>query len=105
MTMTDLDPMAYPNLMGVERPFFDFWNSHILRDDDPHRQRWIDYEEGAVDRAEERNRLVTRFTDLGGARAYLTSVAKMVHGSLHSVELERSPLVSMSTRSGSRPPV
>lgn len=51
MTTPDLDPTAYPILMGVERPFFDFWNSHILREDDPHRQRWIDYEEGAVSRA------------------------------------------------------
>lgn len=103
MSTTELDPTTYPNLMGVERPFFDFWNSHILRDDDPHRQRWIDYEEGAVDRAEERNRLVARYTDLGGGREYLMSVAKMVPGSLHSVELERPPLVSMSMRSVSRP--
>lgn len=68
MTDIDLDPGLFPNLSGVERPFFDFWVAHVLRDDDPHRERWIEYEEGAVERAEERNRLVQAFTELHGKR-------------------------------------
>jgi SAM-dependent methyltransferase len=58
---------SLPQLMGEQRPFFDFWSEHILRDDDPHRQRWIDYEETAVERAEARNDLLRRFTSLEGS--------------------------------------
>lgn len=61
-------PRAVPNLTGVERPFYEFWSDTILRDDDPHRERWIDYEEGAVERAEARNRLVRSVIDLRDAR-------------------------------------
>ncbi len=68
MSTTELDPKLYPNLMGRERPFYDLWSESILRDDDPHRQRWIDYEEGAVERAEARNRLVESVTTLEGKR-------------------------------------
>lgn len=50
----------------------------------------------AVSRAEGRNRLVARYTDLGWGREYLMLVARMVLGSLRSVELERPLLVSTS---------
>lgn len=66
MTTLDLDPQRFPNLTGVERPFYEYWSTTMLRDDDPHRERWIEYEEGAVERAEERNRLVEGFTSLPG---------------------------------------
>ena len=68
MAMLDLDPDSFPNLTGVERPFYEFWSERILRDDDPHRERWIDYEESAVERAEARNRMVATVTDLTGRR-------------------------------------
>lgn len=68
MTIAELDPQRFPNLAGVERPFYDFWSTHVLREDDPHRDRWTEYEEGAVERAEARNRLVEGFTDLPGKR-------------------------------------
>lgn len=68
MSAIDLDPQRFPNLAGVERPFFDFWQANILRDDDPHRDRWIRYEEGAVARAGSRNDLVRSVTDLHGRR-------------------------------------
>lgn len=68
MTTAKLDPQRFPNLTGVEQPFYDFWSTNILRDDDPHRDRWIDYEEGAVERAQERNRLVQSVTGLDGER-------------------------------------
>lgn len=68
MTTAKLDPERFPNLTGVEQPFYDFWSTTILRDDDPHRDRWIHYEEGAVERAQERNRLVQSVTCLDGER-------------------------------------
>jgi len=64
----ELDPERFPNLTGVERPFYEFWSERILRDDDPHRDRWIDYEESAIERAEDRNRLVGAVTELEGKR-------------------------------------
>ncbi len=68
MAMLELDPDRFPNLTGVERPFYEYWSTQILRDDDPHRSRWIDYEESAVDRAEARNRMVRTVTELNGRR-------------------------------------
>ncbi len=67
-TTIELDPGRFPNLTGVERPFYDFWSESVLSDADPHRDRWIDYEEGAVDRAQERNDLVRSVTDLVGRK-------------------------------------
>lgn len=68
MVMLELDPELFPNLTGVERPFYEFWSEEILRDDDPHVRRWIDYEESAVERAEARNRMVRTVSELDGRR-------------------------------------
>ena len=68
MSTVELDPDRFPNLSGVERPFFDFWSANILRDDDPHRDRWIEYEESAIVRAEARNDLVRSVTTLAGKK-------------------------------------
>lgn len=68
MTMLEPDPLTQPNLSGVERPFFDYWSQNILRPDDPHNQRWVDYEETAVARAEVRNDLIRTAMPLDGAR-------------------------------------
>lgn len=64
MTATELDTTAFPVLTGVERPFYDFWSTNILSDEDPHRDRWIDYEENAVRKAHDRNLLVESATTL-----------------------------------------
>lgn len=66
--MDEIDLRTHPNLAGVERPFYDFWSRNILRPDDPHNQRWIDYEESAVDRAEARNDLIGTVTGLDGLK-------------------------------------
>ena len=68
MSTVLMDPERFPNLTGVERPFYEYWSSHVLSDADPHRDRWIDYEEGAVARARERNDLVRSVTPLDGLR-------------------------------------
>jgi SAM-dependent methyltransferase len=67
MSTIVLDATRYPNLAGVERPFFEYWRANVLSDDDPHRDRWIEYEEGAVARAERRNDLIQRLRVLEGA--------------------------------------
>jgi len=58
----------FPNLTGVERPFFDFWSTHILRPDDPHRDRWIEREEHGVESANQRTRLIESVTALPGRK-------------------------------------
>ncbi len=68
MSIIEVDARAHPNLSGVERPFFDYWSRNILRPDDPHNQRWIDYEETAVARAEDRNNLIRSVVPIKGAR-------------------------------------
>lgn len=68
MSIIEVDARAHPNLSGVERPFFDYWSRNILRPDDPHNQRWIDYEETAVARAEDRNNLIQSVVPIKGAR-------------------------------------
>jgi len=64
----ELDPQQFPTLAGVERPFFDYWSRTILRPDDPHRDRWIEREEHAVESATQRLDLFTGHLDLDGAR-------------------------------------
>lgn len=68
MAVRELDRTEFPNLTGVERPFYEFWSANILRDDDPHRVRWIENEEDAVARAQDRNRLVESMTILDGKK-------------------------------------
>lgn len=68
MAVMELDRERFPNLMGVERPFLEFWSEHILRPDDPHRERWIEYEEGAVERARARTDLIRSVRDVRGQR-------------------------------------
>jgi 2-polyprenyl-3-methyl-5-hydroxy-6-metoxy-1,4-benzoquinol methylase len=64
----DLDPVEFPTLSGVERPFFEYWWEHIGRDDDPHRMDWVRYEERLSDIVGERTRLLTDRVDLAGKR-------------------------------------
>jgi SAM-dependent methyltransferase len=41
----DLDPAQFPNLAGIERPFFEYWWQHLVRPDDPQKLKWVAYEE------------------------------------------------------------
>lgn len=68
MTAVELDRDRFPNLTGIERPFLDFWSEHILRPDDPHRERWIEYEEDAVERAAARTEVISGVRDVEGQR-------------------------------------
>jgi len=43
--LPELDPAKYPNLSGVERPFFEHWWRHLLDPRDPQRMRWLEREE------------------------------------------------------------
>lgn len=58
----------YPTLSTVERPFFDHWIQHVVDPEDPHLERWIDYEDGAIERARSRTELVEQFTPVRGRR-------------------------------------
>ena len=64
----ELDPQRFPNLTGVERPFMDFWSQRILGPEDPHRMRWIEREEHAVEAASSRTELIESVVDVNGAR-------------------------------------
>ena len=41
----DLDPAKFPNLAGIERPFFEYWWTHLVQPDEPHKLKWVAYEE------------------------------------------------------------
>lgn len=41
----DLDPQRFPNLSGVERPFFEYWWQNQVKPEDPQKLKWVAYEE------------------------------------------------------------
>ncbi len=63
-----LDPDVFPNLTGPEALFYEFWWKNIMRPEDPHVLRWLEYEEGAVERARERLAQLQRIVELDGAK-------------------------------------
>ncbi len=64
----ELDPERFPNLTGRESAFYETWWRTIMRPDDPHTMKWLDYEEGAVARAHERLDEIEQYESLSGAR-------------------------------------
>jgi len=63
-----LDPDLFPNLTGVERPFFEYWWNNISRADDPHRPVWIAFEEYLSEAAAWRTGVLSERTELAGKR-------------------------------------
>ncbi len=63
-----LDPAEFPVLTGPEADFFDYWWRNIMLPEDPHNMRWIEYEEGAVERARERLEVLNEMEDVKGKR-------------------------------------
>lgn len=59
---------AHPTLSGKEREFFDYWLANVVDSADPHLQDWVDYEEGAVERARDRTSLLELYTPVSGKR-------------------------------------
>ena len=63
-----ITPETHPNFSGREREFYDFWLANVTSPEDPHLQRWTDYEEGAVERALPRNDEIEQYEPLAGKR-------------------------------------
>lgn len=64
----DLDPERFPNLTGPEAAFLEVWWRTIMRPEDPHIMKWLEYEEGAVERADERLDEIEAYQPLADAR-------------------------------------
>lgn len=62
-----VSPETHPLLCGKEAAFFDFWLDRVVDPSDPHLQRWVDYEEGAADRAAARTRSLEEVEPVAGA--------------------------------------
>ena len=56
----------HPTLAGKERPFFDYWMENVVDPADPHLPRWIEYEDGAVARAQSRTALIEQYEPVKG---------------------------------------
>lgn len=63
-----LDPATFPNLTGPEARFYEFWWQNIRRPGDPQVMRWLEYEEGSVERARQRFAELERVVALEGAK-------------------------------------
>lgn len=61
-----IDAAEYPTLASKERPFFDYWMANVVDPADPHLPRWIEYEDGAVARAESRTALIEQYEPVEG---------------------------------------
>ena len=35
--LPELDPGKFPNLAGIERPFFEYWWQHLVQPDEPNK--------------------------------------------------------------------
>ncbi|CAN5632961.1 hypothetical protein BH10ACT3_BH10ACT3_13180 [soil metagenome] len=67
-TQAVISDASHPTLSGRELEFYDYWSTNVVNPADPHLQRWIDYEEGAVDRAEERTAQLETYEPVAGKR-------------------------------------